>query len=81
MVEAAARRVVGPELLDQNCAPLMASEDFSFLLEQRPGAFFFVGQNGHGCHHPSYDFDEEVMAVGAAMFVQIARERVGQRQA
>jgi amidohydrolase len=77
VVAAAAQRVVGPDLLDQNCAPLMASEDFSFMLEQRPGAFFFVGQDGPGCHHPSYDFDEEIMAIGAAMFVEIARERVG----
>jgi amidohydrolase len=80
VVEAAARRVVGPGLLDQNCAPLMSSEDFSFLLEHRPGAFFFVGQDGPGCHHPSYDFDEDVMAIGAAMFVEIVRERVGRRQ-
>jgi len=77
VVAAAAHRVVGPDLLDQNCMPLMASEDFSFMLERRPGAFFFVGQDGHGCHHPSYDFDENVMAIGAAMFVEIARERVG----
>jgi hippurate hydrolase len=55
----------------------MSSEDFSFMLEQRPGAFFFVGQDGPGCHHPSYDFDEEIMAIGAAIFVEIARERVG----
>ncbi len=77
VVAAAAQRVVGPGRLDQNCAPLMASEDFSFLLERCPGAFFFVGQEGHGCHHPSYEFDEEVMAIGASMFVEIARERLG----
>jgi amidohydrolase len=77
VVAAAAHRVVGPDLLDQNCMPLMASEDFSFMLERRPGAFFFVGQDGHGCHHPSYDLDENVMAIGAAMFVEIARGRVG----
>ena len=59
----------------------MASEDFAFLLERRPGAFFFVGQGGHGCHHPSYDFDEDVLAIGAAMFVEIARERAGPRRA
>jgi len=80
VVEAAARRVVGAKLLDENCAPLMSSEDFAFLLERRPGAIFFVGQDGHGCHHPSYDFDEDVMAIGAAMFVEIARERVGRRR-
>jgi hippurate hydrolase len=79
VVEAAARRVVGAALLDQNCTPLMASEDFSFLLEARPGAFFFVGQEGPVCHHPSYDFDEDVMSIGAAMFVEIARERIGQK--
>lgn len=78
VVAAAARRVVGPDLLDQNCPPMMASDDFAFLLERRPGAFFFVGQDGPGCHHPCYDFDEEVMAIGAAMFVEIARERAGQ---
>lgn len=76
VVEAAAHRVVGPEHLDSGCKPAMASEDFAFLLEKVPGAFFFVGQAGFGCHHPSYDFDEEVMALGAAMFVEIARQRL-----
>ncbi len=75
-VEAAAHHVVGPELLDRNCKPVMASEDFAFLLERVPGAFFFIGQGGYGCHHPSYDFDEDIMAVGAAMFVEIARQRL-----
>ena len=76
-VERAALRVAGPDHVDADCAPIMASEDFAFLLERCPGAFFFIGQGGPGCHHPAYDFDEANMPLGAAMFVEIARDRLG----
>jgi metal-dependent amidase/aminoacylase/carboxypeptidase family protein len=54
----------------------MASEDFAFMLQERPGAYFFVGQSGPNCHHPEYVFDDAIMPIGAAMFVEIAYERL-----
>jgi hippurate hydrolase len=75
-VERAARLVVGPDNLVADITPVMASEDFSFMLQERPGAYFFVGQSGQNCHHPEYIFDDAIMPVGGAMFVQIAYDRL-----
>src|SRR5689334_4510352 len=52
--------VAGPDGIDANTPPLMGGEDFSFMLEARPGAFIFIG-NGEsaGLHHPGYDFNDD----------------------
>jgi amidohydrolase len=76
VVATVAERVVGRANVVSDVKPIMASEDFSFMLEQRPGAFFFIGQDGPSCHHPEYVFDDAVMPIGAAMIVEIARERL-----
>jgi amidohydrolase len=75
-VAQAARLVVGSDNLIPNVTPLMASEDFSFMLQERPGAYFFVGQGGENCHHPEYIFDDAIMPIGGAMFAQIAYDRL-----
>ncbi|MGV2861940.1 M20 aminoacylase family protein [Achromobacter sp. ESBL13] len=76
-VAAAATRVVGADLVDDRITPLMAGEDFAYLLQECPGAYFFVGQDGHFCHHPEYDFDDDILPTGAAVFVEIVRDRLG----
>ncbi|CAB3885568.1 MULTISPECIES: M20 aminoacylase family protein [Achromobacter] len=76
-VAAAAARVVGAESVDTRITPLMASEDFSYLLQECPGAYFFVGQDGPFCHHPEFDFDDDILPTGAAVFVEIVRDRLG----
>lgn len=76
-VAAAAARVVGPEAVDAQVTPLMASEDFSYLLQACPGAYFFVGQDGPNCHHPEFDFDDDILPIGASVFVEIVRDRLG----
>jgi amidohydrolase len=64
--------VVGRERVDVNVAPVMGAEDFSFMLNARPGAFIFVG-NGDtaGLHHPAYDFNDEVIPVGTSYWVKL----------
>jgi len=64
--------VVGRERVDANVAPVMGAEDFSFMLNARPGAFIFVG-NGDtaGLHHPAYDFNDEVIPVGTSYWVRL----------
>ncbi len=57
--------------------PLMASEDFSYYLQNCPGAFCFVGAGnkqdfGYPHHHPLFDFDERAMTVGAELLVRLA---------
>ena len=50
----------------------MGAEDFSYMLEKRPGAYLFIGQGeSAGLHHPSYDFNDEIAPVGASFFAQL----------
>ena len=67
-----ARDVVGKDRVDDKVAPVMGAEDFSYMLEARPGAFIFVG-NGDtaGLHHPAYNFNDELIPVGASYWVKL----------
>jgi amidohydrolase len=67
-----AGQVVGGERVDDHVAPVMGAEDFSFMLEARPGAFIFVGNgDSAGLHHPAYDFNDEVIPVGTSYWVRL----------
>jgi amidohydrolase len=64
--------VVGGERVDDQVAPVMGAEDFSFMLEARPGAFIFVGNgDSAGLHHPAYDFNDEVIPIGTSYWVRL----------
>lgn len=67
-----AAQVVGTERVNDQLLPVMGAEDFSFMLEQRPGTMIFVG-NGEsaGLHNPSYDFNDEVIPLGASYWVRL----------
>ncbi|MBR1221759.1 amidohydrolase [Bradyrhizobium sp. U87765 SZCCT0131] len=59
--------------------PLMAAEDFAFMLQQRPGAYLLVGQ-GTGpespmVHHPAYDFNDDILPIGASLLCQFVELR------
>ncbi len=58
-------------------APAFTSEDFAFMLQQRPGAYLWLGQRGadHAAplHHPSYDFNDDVLARGVRWFAAVAQ--------
>jgi len=67
-----ASEVVGRERVDTDMPPVMGAEDFSFMLNERPGAFIFVGNgDSAGLHHPAYDFNDEVIPVGTSYWVQL----------
>jgi len=64
--------VVGAERVDANVAPVMGAEDFSFMLEARPGAFIFVGNgDSAGLHHHAYDFNDEAIPFGVSYWVKL----------
>ncbi len=67
-----ARDVAGEANVDINHPPVMGGEDFSFMLEARPGAFIFVG-NGDtaGLHHPAYDFNDAAIAHGSSYWARL----------
>ena len=67
-----AQSVVGEDKVDADRTPTMGAEDFSYMLNARPGAFIFVG-NGDtaGLHHPEYDFDDEAIRYGCQYWLQL----------
>jgi amidohydrolase len=67
-----ARRVAGDSQVDSNAMPVMGAEDFSFMLEARPGAFIFLG-NGDSAklHHPAYDFNDAALPYGMSYWVEL----------
>lgn len=67
-----ARAVAGEDAIDTTIPPLMGAEDFSYMLEQRPGAYIFLG-NGDtaGVHHPAYDFNDEASPYGVSLWAKI----------
>jgi len=70
---AAAQQVAGPQNVDPATRPIMGGEDFAFMLQARPGAFIFLG-NGDTpyCHHPAYDFNDEMIPYGISYWVTLA---------
>ncbi len=67
-----AAEISGPGAVDGNANRKMGSEDFSYMLEARPGAYLFMGIGpGAGLHHPAYDFNDEASPVGASFFARL----------
>jgi amidohydrolase len=66
-----AREVAG-EANVHEMAPMMGAEDFSYMLEARPGAFIFCGNgDSAGLHHPAYNFDDKAIVYGTSYWVKL----------
>jgi len=68
-----AQAIAGEANVNDAVAPVMGGEDFSYMLEARPGAFIFLG-NGDtaGLHNPNYDFNDDAIPVGVSYWVKLA---------
>jgi len=68
-----ATAIAGEPNVHRAIPPVMGGEDFSYMLEARPGAFMFIG-NGDtaNLHHPGYDFNDEVIPHGVSYWVKLA---------
>jgi amidohydrolase len=68
-----ADQIVGKDKVNRDAPPLMGAEDFAYMLQERPGAFIYVG-NGDSAvlHHPGYDFNDEAIPVGTSYWVRLA---------
>lgn len=76
--------VVGKEHVNAQVEPTMGSEDFAFMLLEKPGCYVFIGNGdgehrmqGHGLgpcnlHNPSYDFNDDLLPIGATYWVRLA---------
>ncbi len=70
-----ARGVSGPERVTDNAGREMGAEDFSYMLQARPGAYLFLGQGkGAGLHHPKYNFNDEIAPIGASFFARLVEK-------
>jgi hippurate hydrolase len=76
--------IVGDDKVDAQVEPTMGAEDFAFMLQEKPGCYVFIGNGegdhrsvGHGLgpcnlHNPSYDFNDELLPLGATYWVRLA---------
>ena len=77
--------VVGAENVERNPPVIMASEDFSFMLERVPGCYVNLGNGGEegSCevHNPGYDFNDEALPLGASFFARLVETRLAPESA
>ena len=85
--------VVGAAGVNANVEPTMGSEDFAFMLQHKPGCYVFIGNGGgehremgHGLgpcnlHNPSYDFNDDLLPIGATYWVRLAEAALPQASA
>jgi amidohydrolase len=70
-----ARKVSGQ--VDTDTPPLMGAEDFSFMLNERPGAYIFLGNGDTAMvHHPAYNFDDSAIPFGSSWYAEMAETRM-----
>ena len=67
-----AKDIAGEGRVDTELPPMMGAEDFSFMLNERPGAFIWVGNgDSAGLHHPKYNFNDEAIPFGTSYWVKL----------
>ena len=70
--------IVGTDNVNTKPKPAMGSEDFAYMLQEKPGAYIWIG-NGDGegscmVHNPGYDFNDEILPLGATWFVRMVEK-------
>jgi hippurate hydrolase len=72
-----ASEVAGATNVQNDIPPVMGAEDFSYMLEARPGSFIFIG-NGDtaGLHHPAYDFNDDAIVFGSSYWIKLVETQL-----
>ncbi|MBM3620929.1 MAG: amidohydrolase [Alphaproteobacteria bacterium] len=79
----AAQATAGVDKVNGKMTPMTGAEDFAFMLEKLPGAYIFIGNGGDaegGCQHvhtPVYDFNDKALLTGAAYWINLVRQELG----
>jgi amidohydrolase len=70
--------LVGEDNVNREGGLVMASEDFSYMLEKRPGAYIAIGNGEDGCgvHNPGYDFNDAALPWGASLYARLAEAKL-----
>ncbi len=71
--------LVGKDKVRLDMPPSMGAEDFSYMLIEKPGAYIWLGngEESHSLHHPRYNFNDEVLALGASYWVALTQRLLG----
>ena len=73
-----ARGISGDGMVNSSPTPSMGSEDFAFMLQEKPGSYIWIGNGDKegSCmlHNPGYDFNDEILPIGATYWVEMAQE-------
>ena len=70
-----AREIAGDDKVNTDVARVMGAEDFSFMLNARPGCFIFAGNgDSAGLHHPRYNFNDDLIPAGASYWVRLVEK-------
>ena len=71
-----AESLVGAEHVDRDMEPSMGAEDFSFMLQNKPGAYLRLGQGSENCflHNARYDFNDDILPLGSAMHASLVEQ-------
>lgn len=82
MARRAAAGVVGEGRVVELAAPSMGAEDFAYMLQRRPGSYVMLGsgrgEHDPGLHHPAYDFNDDVLPMGASYWVGLVETLLGE---
>lgn len=71
-----ARDTFGTDAVDVEVAPKMGTEDFSYMLAKKPGAYIFLGSGDTApLHNPKYDFNDDILERGIGLLAAVARNR------
>nr|WP_234903407.1 M20 aminoacylase family protein [Agrobacterium vitis] len=75
-----ARRFAGEGKVFDMPRPTMGGEDFAYMLQEKPGTYFFLGtkrtENDPPLHHPRYDFNDDIIPTGTAFWVELVESRL-----
>jgi hippurate hydrolase len=76
-----ANRIFGPENVLRKAKPMLAGEDFAYMLERVPGAYLLFGQRDSGphqvpLHNPNYDFNDDLLPAGSRFFVELVEQEL-----
>ncbi|MDC1382225.1 M20 family metallopeptidase [Candidatus Puniceispirillum sp.] len=70
--------MLGPDALETEMNPVMGAEDFSFMLQQKPGAYIWLGagMDSENLHSPHFDFNDDLLPIGSSFWVQLAESKL-----
>jgi hippurate hydrolase len=82
----AAAEIVGEDNVERNKPSVMASEDFSYMLDARPGAYINIGNGDTGptsvpVHNPAYEFNDAILPIGAAVYARLVERKLSRLDA